>query len=243
MLELGRNRFRVGGLRRAGVVLLLSGLVACSLRSEDEDVALGRRAFERGDYEQALIAFERARDKEEGEAEFLAFNIGCAELQMARGEEDAAERLALLDRAVASFERAAGTDDEEQRARANYNLGNALYASGEMRAAAAAFERTLRLEPGNKAASYNLSQALHELSGEEPTPRPPPSTPPSQRRVPDETDPERALKAGFSESDGRLDILQKLDALERRSGELRRLSIRRRMESSKGAVPDQGGVL
>ena len=63
-------------------------------------------------------------------------------------------------RAVETLERAARGAGPELAAAAHYNLGNARLAAGDPAGAVEAFKQTLRLEPGNADAKFNLELAL-----------------------------------------------------------------------------------
>jgi Ca-activated chloride channel family protein len=65
-------------------------------------------------------------------------------------------------RAVQPLEKAAKAAGPELAPAASYNLGNARFAAGDAAGAAEAFKQSLRLEPNNPDAKYNLELALRE---------------------------------------------------------------------------------
>jgi len=86
------------------------------------------------------------------------YNAGTARLLAG----DAKGAAPLLDEAAAS----ARSASPELAATAAYNLGNARLAAGDATAAVQAYERALRLSPGNADAKWNLELALKQREEE-----------------------------------------------------------------------------
>lgn len=101
---------------------------------------------------EAEILYRKAR---EADSTFVqsTFNLGDALYQQERYEESAAQ-----------FEQAAELAEEPQtRAKAHYNRGNALLKSNKLQESVEAYKESLRLDPGNEEAKYNLAYALQKL--------------------------------------------------------------------------------
>jgi Ca-activated chloride channel homolog len=81
----------------------------------------------------------------------VQYDAGTARLGAGRGRQ-----------AVPPLEKAAKSAPRELAPAAHYNLGNARLAAGDAAGAAEAFKQTLRLQPGNQDAKYNLELALRE---------------------------------------------------------------------------------
>lgn len=120
------------------------------LYSSRERTRAGIAAYEKGDGAAAMDALDAAA-RLAPDSPLARFNRGTAHL--AAKAPDAA---ALLDLA------ARGADPAVAPA-AWYNLGNARWASGDPRAAIAAYRETLRREPTHGDAKFNLELALKAL--------------------------------------------------------------------------------
>ncbi|HSS79225.1 MAG TPA: VWA domain-containing protein [Thermoanaerobaculia bacterium] len=81
----------------------------------------------------------------------VQYDAGTARLGAGRGRQ-----------AVAPLEKAAKAAGRELAPSAHYNLGGARLAAGDAAGAAEAFKQTLRLQPDNQDAKYNLELALRE---------------------------------------------------------------------------------
>jgi tetratricopeptide (TPR) repeat protein len=118
----------------------------------------GNRAYRRGDYAAAAERYREALARSELSPR-LQYNLGTALLRL--DQPEAVERLV----------EALAAQSPELRARAFYNLGNALAqeSSGEqpgaegLRAAIEAYRRSLLLDPGPDDVRWNLELAMQRL--------------------------------------------------------------------------------
>lgn len=115
------------------------------------EVELGNRAYEEGEYEEALRAYTEA-GVAAPEAPELHYDIGNV-LYRQGDFEGAAE---AYTRAVLSAPPTLLPD-------ASYNLGNALYRGERYEEAVKAFRRALEARPGDRDAKRNLELALRQL--------------------------------------------------------------------------------
>jgi Ca-activated chloride channel family protein len=147
------------GLEESAVRALLAVLLAVAalgLRPWVQEPG-GNRAYRKGDYARAAERY-RAVMARRGADPRLSYNLGTALLRL--GESELAyERLSeSLD-----------ARSPELRARAFYNLGNSLIGrsggenAGDLRAAMAAYRRSLLLDPTRDEARWNLELASHRL--------------------------------------------------------------------------------
>ncbi len=118
-----------------------------------ERTAAGLSELEAGDPGAAASEFESAERLAPDDPR-VGYNTGTARLLSGHGD------------AVAPLERAARRAPADLAATARYNLGNAQLAAGAPAKAVEAFEQTLRLDPGNAAAKFNLEVALRRLAAQ-----------------------------------------------------------------------------
>ncbi len=97
----------------------------------------------------AVEAFETAARLDPNDP-LLRFNAGSAHL--VAGSEGGLEHLRM----------ASETAPDELRPGANYNLGNAQLAAGDLGAAIEAYEDSLRADPDHESAKFNLELALQQ---------------------------------------------------------------------------------
>ncbi len=153
---------------------VLLAMLALGLRPWGQEPG-GNRAYRQGDYAKAVERY-RAVLTRRGADPRLSYNLGTALLRL--GESDLArERLSeSLD-----------ARSLELRARVFYNLGNALIGRSnaedaeDLRAAIAAYRRSLLLDPTRGDARWNLelaSRRLEQLESGQPSPTSPDQGPP-----------------------------------------------------------------
>ncbi len=118
-------------------------------------VEQGRKAYEKGDYEEALRQFDAAK-KDLPSSASLDFNRGNALFKLGRMEE-----------ANQAYHRALETERSDLKEKDYYNLGNVWAQMGNVKEAVAAYRKALTLDPKDEEARHNLEVMLREQ-------RPPP---------------------------------------------------------------------
>lgn len=114
-------------------------------------VAKGRAAYDAGNYEEALSAFEEAK-KERPDDPAVEYNRAVALAQLGRVAE-----------AKSAFQRVTESNRPELQEKAWYNLGNVHATTGERKEALQAYRRALKLDPNDELARHNYEVVLRNL--------------------------------------------------------------------------------
>lgn len=144
----------VSSYRRVRVLVALAAVVPFLLGFGDSPQARNRRGnkyYNESKYDEALTEYRSAQVLAP-ELEEVSFNAGNALYR--KGE---------LPDALREYQRAVGRDDPVLAAAAHYNAGDALFRMGDLEAAIESFKQSLRLNPDDEDAKYNLELALEML--------------------------------------------------------------------------------
>ena len=135
--------------------LLLSGITLFA-QGERKFIRQGNREFEKQNYSESEISYRRAIDKNKSSADAV-FNAGDA-LYKQEKYEDAGKKFIESHRM---------NEDRDKKAGSMYNLGNSLLKAGKLKESIEAYKNSLRLNPGNMQAKYNLAYAQDRLKEQE----------------------------------------------------------------------------
>ncbi len=153
------------GMRRLRALCFVLVLIPLGgwepLWQNDADVDAGNRAYAEGRYDDALAAYQRARDNGVDSAG-LAYDEGTA--TMAKGDQaaDAAGRDGLYDEAWKQLGKATHAKDKSLAARAHYNRGNIRMKQKKLDDAIDEYKDALRADPKLESARSNLELALRQ---------------------------------------------------------------------------------
>jgi len=125
-----------------------------------KQTAAGNRLYEEQQYDEALKRYTDAQ-VHDPDSPVLHFNIG-----------DVFYQQEAFDRANEEFERSLAGADADLRARSFYNLGNAYFRQQELGRAIEAYKESLRLNPNDEDAKYNLELALKYQQMQRQPPKP-----------------------------------------------------------------------
>lgn len=162
------------------------------LERVEPSLAEGVEALSRGDFDDAITRFRRARTDGSDEKAMVEYDVGSALYAQGRRTAEATERgipsagsapadEAIMREAANAFARAYGlAKDQELRSNAALAEGNAHARSGELARAVEAYRRSLLASADNRDARDNLRATLRALAS------PPP--PPSQEPQPNDED-------------------------------------------------------
>ena len=133
-------------------VLLFASALGLTLfarvKKVNAEVAAGNRAFDVEDYETAIKHYSQAQSQAPGQAEPLynAANVFYQQQALDQAQQSLEGALAQPHKAIEAFIR--------------FNLGNVAYLAKQFDAAVAQYESTLRIDPADQSAKYNLELAL-----------------------------------------------------------------------------------
>ncbi len=137
------------GEKRLLIICLLSILPSLmNAQGEKKFIRQGNREYQKNKYSESEISYRRAIDKNKS-APDAVFNVGDA-LYKQKKFEDAGKQF---------MENNNMNEDKKKKAAALYNLGNANLMAKKIEESIDAFVNSLKLDPGNMEAKYNLAYA------------------------------------------------------------------------------------
>ncbi len=132
------------------VILLFSGTV--NAQSDKKLIRQGNREYEKGKFSESEISYRRATDKNKNSPDAV-FNTGDA-LYKQKKFEDAGKEFT---------ENIRMSEDKKKKSAGLYNLGNSLFQANKLQESIEAYKGSLKLQPDNMEAKYNLAYAQDQL--------------------------------------------------------------------------------
>jgi len=131
---------------------------SCSLFSQADRkfIRQGNREYEKEKYSESEISYRRAIDKNKSSSDAV-FNSGDA-LYRQKKFEDAGKQFIESHRM---------NEDKDKKSTSLYNLGNSLLMADKLTESIDAYKNSLKLNPGNMEAKYNLAYAQDLLKKQE----------------------------------------------------------------------------
>ena len=133
------------------VLIMLAGCGGSAAR----EVVNGNRAFDEGDYDRALVAYESAQELAPVQGEPI-YNLANTRY-----------RQGIYTDTVHVMPEAVAIGSETVEESGYFNLGNANFQLQEWAAAVEAYKETLRRNPSDLEAKYNLELAMRHLQNQE----------------------------------------------------------------------------
>jgi Ca-activated chloride channel homolog len=130
--------------------------VSINAQNEKKYIRKGNREYDKKSYSESEILYRKAGEKNNQSPEAV-FNIGDA-LYRQNKYEDAGKQF---------LDNASQTDDAGRKAAGWYNLGNSLLQANKVKESIDAYKNSLKLNPGNTEAKYNLGFAQNLLKQQE----------------------------------------------------------------------------
>jgi Ca-activated chloride channel family protein len=144
-------RYVKGEYLHQGILILLLFLMLSGLANAQADkkyIREGNKEFEKGKYAESEISYRRAIDKNKTSSDAV-FNTGDA-LYKQKKYEDAGKQF---------IENHNMNEDISKKSASLYNLGNSLLMSNKVKESIDAYKNSLKLDPRNLEAKYNLAYA------------------------------------------------------------------------------------
>ncbi len=130
------------------VIIMLSAPHNAAGQGEKKYIRAGNREYARDNFQDSEISYRRAMDKNKSSADAV-FNTGDALYKQKKYEE-----------AGNHFAESSKMNDEKARQSASfYNLGNSLLMGNKISESIEAYKNSLKLNPDNPEAKYNLAYA------------------------------------------------------------------------------------
>jgi predicted Zn-dependent protease len=129
-------------------ILFLALVEMVNAQSDKKFIRQGNREYEKDKYSEAEISYRRAIDKNKGSADAI-FNVGDA-LYKQNKFEDAGKQFVNNHYLI---------EDKEKKSASLYNLGNSLLMANKVQESIEAYKGSLKLNPSNMEAKYNLAYA------------------------------------------------------------------------------------
>jgi Ca-activated chloride channel homolog len=134
--------------RQVALFILLLIPVVLSAQAEKKYLRQGNREYEKAKYAESEISYRRAMDKNKTFPDAV-FNSGDA-LYKQKKYEDAGKQFAG---------NSSMYEDRTKKSDALYNLGNSLLMANKVQESIEAYKSSLKVDPGNMEAKYNLAYA------------------------------------------------------------------------------------
>jgi len=140
------------------LILLFMLCFAGSLNAQADRkfIRQGNREYEKNKFSESEISYRRAADKNKASGDAV-FNAGDA-LYKQKKYEDAGKQFVESHKMV---------EEKDKRSASMYNLGNSMFMANKLKESIEAYKNSLKLNPGNMEAKYNLAYAQDMLKKQE----------------------------------------------------------------------------
>jgi Ca-activated chloride channel family protein len=149
------HTIKLSGFRGKIILAAFVGLLcsqSLNAQSDRKYIRQGNREYEKSKYSDSEILYRKAADKNKNDADAL-FNTGAA-LYKQKKFEDAGKEFVQNENM---------NEDRRKKSEALYNLGNSFLKANKFKESIEAYENSLKLNPGNPEAKYNLAYAQDML--------------------------------------------------------------------------------
>lgn len=131
------------------ITVFVASMAVANAQSDRKYIRKGNREYNKDNYPESEILYRKAFDKNKN-SHAAIFNAGDALYKQKKYEEAGKMFLDNIN---------LGTTDKNQKSSAYYNLGNSLLMDNKIQESIEAYKNSLKLNPGNMEAKYNLAYA------------------------------------------------------------------------------------
>jgi Ca-activated chloride channel homolog len=135
-------------LRGIGLSLLLILTAVANAQTDKKYIRKGNREYEKDKYAESEISYRKAIDQNKQSPDAV-FNVGDALYKQNKFEEAGKQFVENINQNA----------DNAKKSTGYYNLGNSLLKANKLPESIEAYKNSLKLQPKNKEAKYNLSYA------------------------------------------------------------------------------------
>jgi tetratricopeptide (TPR) repeat protein len=149
------NEYHIKYCKTQGALLMFFMMwftISLSAQADRKFIRQGNREYEKEKYSESEISYRRAIDKNKASADAV-FNAGDA-LYRQKKYEDAGKQF---------IESHTMNEEKDKRSASMYNLGNSFLMAEKLKESIDAYKNSLKLNPGNMEAKYNLAYAQDML--------------------------------------------------------------------------------
>ncbi len=130
------------------IIFIMAGAQTLYAQAEKKYIRQGNKDYQKNKFSESEILYRKASDKNKTSPDAV-FNTGDA-LYKQKKYEDAGKQF---------IENSTMNEDKDKKSAAMYNLGNSLLQSDKLEESINAYKNSLRLNPANPEAKYNLAYA------------------------------------------------------------------------------------
>jgi Ca-activated chloride channel homolog len=132
-------------LKSLVVFLLMAITVILNAQTDKKYIRKGNREYEKSKFSDSEISYRKAIDANKQSPDAV-FNVGDALFRQKKYEEAGKQFAASTDQ----------NDDKIKKSAGLYNMGNSMFEANKLQESIEAYKNSLKLNPGNKEAKYNL---------------------------------------------------------------------------------------
>jgi Ca-activated chloride channel homolog len=153
------NNYYIRYCERTGVLVFLFMfwfIGSLNAQADRKFIRQGNREYEKDKFSESEIAYRRAMDKNKTSGDAV-FNAGDA-LYKQKKFEDAGKQFIESHKMI---------EEKDKRSASMYNLGNSMLMANKLKESIEAYKNSLKLNPENMEAKYNLAYAQDMLKKQE----------------------------------------------------------------------------
>jgi tetratricopeptide (TPR) repeat protein len=151
------NHIKYSGKSEALILLfMLCFTGSLNAQADRKFIRQGNREYEKDKFSESEISYRRALDKNKTSGDAV-FNAGDA-LYKQKKYEDAGKQFIESHKML---------EEKDKRSASMYNLGNSLLMANKLKESIESYKNSLKLNPGNMEAKYNLAYAQDMLKKQE----------------------------------------------------------------------------